>query len=94
MINFDKEELFKLAELSALKLNDKEADVLVEQIKILLDYTQELDKVKLSEETAPTKNVNVFREDIAVKKDSSAILSQAPQVKDNYFVVPRILKQN
>ena len=41
MINFNKEELLKLAKLSALKLNDQEANVLVEQIKVLLDYTKE-----------------------------------------------------
>ena len=92
MIKFDKEELLKLANLSGLKLDNQEIPVLVEQIKLVLNYTNELDIVKLAQETAPIKNVNVFREDIIKKFDSSSLIKQAPKSKDNYFVVPRILK--
>ncbi|MBD3273333.1 Asp-tRNA(Asn)/Glu-tRNA(Gln) amidotransferase subunit GatC [Candidatus Dependentiae bacterium] len=93
MVKFDKEELLKLADLSALKLYDDEIDNLVDQIKKLLDYTEELSQVKLSKEVAPIKNVNTFREDEIIKFDSKPLLDQAPEKKDNFFVVPKILKQ-
>ena len=92
MIKFDKEELLKIANLSGLKLNDEEIPVLVEQIQLILNYTEELEQVKLSKETAPIKNVNVFRDDEIKEFDSSLILKQAPFSKNNYFVVPKILK--
>jgi len=94
MIKFDKEELLNIAELSSLKLNEQEADVLVNEIKRFLDYTEELNQVTLAKEVSPVKNVNVFREDIAEQKDTSHLLAQAPQTKDTYFVVPKVLKSS
>ncbi|MFH1461719.1 MAG: Asp-tRNA(Asn)/Glu-tRNA(Gln) amidotransferase subunit GatC [bacterium] len=91
MINFDKEELLKLADLSALKLYDDEIDDFVDQIKKLLDYTNELEQVELSTQSAPTININVFRQDVTIKFDSTSLLNQAPQEKDGFFVVPKIL---
>lgn len=91
MVKLDKEELLKLAELSALKLYDEEVEDLLEQIKVFLEYTDELDQVQLSKEVAPIRNVNVFREDIALPTNSKPILEQAPQTKDTYFEVPKIL---
>jgi len=92
MIKFNKEELLKIANLSGLKLDNAEIPTLVEQIQLILNYTEELEQVKLSKETAPIKNVNVFRDDEIKEFDSSPILKQAPITKNNYFVVPKILK--
>lgn len=92
MIQFDKEELLKIANLAALKLNEKEVAEFLKQIQLVLDYTKELDQVKLAKEVAPIKNVNVFRQDKAILKDSSNLLSLAPRTQDSYFVVPKILK--
>jgi aspartyl/glutamyl-tRNA(Asn/Gln) amidotransferase C subunit len=94
MTKFDKEELLNIAELSSLKLNEEEATVLVNEIKLFLDYIEELNQVELAREVAPIRNVNVFRKDIAEQKDTSYLLAQAPQIKNNYFVVPRVLKSN
>lgn len=94
MVKFDKEELIKLADLSALKVYDNEIDNLVNQIQKLLDYIEELNKVKLSREASPTRNVNVFREDKAIKFDSTPLLKQAPKIKDGFFVVPKILNKS
>jgi len=92
MINFDKEELLKIADLSALKLNNDEIESFVEQIKLVLNYTEQLNQVKLAQEILPIKNINIFREDKAEKKDVSKLLNQAPKTKDQYFVVPKVLK--
>jgi aspartyl-tRNA(Asn)/glutamyl-tRNA(Gln) amidotransferase subunit C len=94
MVKFSKEELLKLADLSALKLYEDEVDDFVLQIQKLLEYTEELENVVISTEVLPTRNVNVFREDEVIKFDSKKILAQAPKQKDGFFVVPKILKQS
>ncbi len=90
MIKLEKEELLKLAKLSALKLYDDEIELLVKQMKLVLAYTEELDQVTMSAEVNPTKNINVFREDKAIPTDSSPILKQAPNNEKTYFVVPKV----
>ena len=93
MINFNKEELLELAEMSSLKLYNHEIDDLTKQIKKLLEYTEELNKVTLSHESAPTYNVNIFRDDVVQYYDSTSILKQAPQENNHYFIVPKILEK-
>ncbi|MCF7799844.1 Asp-tRNA(Asn)/Glu-tRNA(Gln) amidotransferase subunit GatC [Candidatus Babeliales bacterium] len=91
MINFDKEELLKLAKFSCLKLDEQEIVPLLKQIKAVLAYTEELNEVQISVESESIKNVNLFREDRVIPTNSQDILNQAPKKKDTYFVVPKIL---
>ncbi len=91
MAKLNREELLKIAELSALKLNENELKLFAEQLQDILNYTKELDSIKLSEQAALVKNVNVFRKDIAKQCDSTALLEQAPKSKNRYFVVPKVL---
>jgi len=92
MIKLDKKELQKIADLSALKIKDSEAEELLNQIKKVLEYTKELDNIKITTELKETKNINLFRDDKIIKSDSYAILRQAPEEKNYFFVVPQILK--
>ena len=92
MSTFTKEELLRVAELSALKLEEKEIEAFVVQLKTVLDYTAELSACSITQEQECVRNINVFRDDKVVVKDPSAILAIAPQVEDSYFVVPAILE--
>lgn len=94
MIQFTKEELLKIAELSLLKLDDHELDTFVGQLQQILNYTRELANVDTSREQEPIRTVNVFREDKAIKKDPDALLANAPQSEEQYFVLPQILSGN
>jgi len=91
MAKFSKEDIYELAELSSLKLNDKEVVWLQEQLIKTLEYTEELEQFEGHEEHEAVKTINVFREDRAKLKDSSDLLKQAPQTEETYFVVPKIL---
>ena len=91
MEEFSTQELLKIAKLSALELNDEEIKTLAQKLKQTLTYVEELDKVKTSIEHEATKNINVFRDDKVVQTNTASILQQAPQTKDNHFVVPKIL---
>jgi len=91
MINFTKEELLRLAEISALKLYPDEIEKLAGQLKKTLDYTEQLSQVEIETEQEAFHNINVFRDDKAIPTDSALLLAQAPAVEENYFVVPKIL---
>lgn len=93
MFNFSKEELLKLAELSSLKLYDDEVEYLRGQLEQTLDYIQQLEAFETKLEHDAVKTINVFREDKAVPKDSAKLLAEAPETKETYFVVPKILDQ-
>lgn len=91
MVDFSKEELLKLAQLSSLKLYDDEVEYLREQLQKTLDYTQQLDQFEMKMEHEAVKTINVFREDKAIPRDPGPLLAQAPATKETYFVVPKIL---
>lgn len=86
-----KEELFKIAEQSSLTLNNDEAGLFVEQIKTILDYSDQLQQVGLTKEAEYTRNINVFREDVANSGNAEKVVAQAPVSDGRYFVVPKIL---
>lgn len=92
MSTFTKEELLRVAELSALKLEDSEIEAFVVQLKTVLDYAEELSGCAITHEQECVRNINVFRDDKVVAKDSAVILAIAPQTEDSYFVVPAILE--
>ena len=92
MVSFDREELLKIARLSALQLNENEIKNFAQQLKTVLDYASQLEDVKHQEIFFDrSHNVNVFREDKAKPTDSKAILDQAPKRKDHYFEFPKVL---
>jgi len=94
MTEFTREELLKLAKLSAVNLNEKEEENLRGQLQKTLSYIEELESYSSTSERSPEKNINVSREDKVVEKDSNKILSQSPDTQDTYFVVPKILDKN
>jgi len=93
MASFNKEELRKIAHLSALKIDDKESDLFIEQIKTILAYVDQLQEIPMTTQAQQVRNINVLREDEAIPFDSSKILAQAPERNENYFVVPTILEE-
>ena len=92
MIKFEVPEVLKIAELSALKLNDEEAKAFATQLRNLLEYFAEIQQVETPEIQKDVRMINVFREDKAIPTDSAPILGQAPEREGDYFVVPKILE--
>jgi aspartyl-tRNA(Asn)/glutamyl-tRNA(Gln) amidotransferase subunit C len=89
-----KEELLKLATLSALSLDEDEIPELRKHIQDVLAYAQRVQE--LAAKPIPSeisyKTVNRFRQDTPQVCDPEAILAQAPERAENFFVVPRILE--
>jgi len=93
MATFTKQELLHIATLSALKLEESEVAVFTEQINTILTYVDQLAPVVIKPVDQDIRNVNVFRDDVAVKKDRDAVQAIAPEVDEGYFVVPTILEE-
>ncbi len=91
MVTFDKEELLKIAKLSALKLDDDEIETFARELRQVLEYTSELEAVEPPQTLEVQTNVNVFREDKLRPCDPESVLEGAPERKDSFFSVPKIL---
>jgi aspartyl-tRNA(Asn)/glutamyl-tRNA(Gln) amidotransferase subunit C len=93
MATFTKEELLKVAELSLLKLDEQEIELFAQQLKTIIEYTEELANADTSNAQEPHQLFNVFREDKVVKYDSESILANGPEREEQYFVMPQIINQ-
>lgn len=95
MIHLSKDDIQKLAHLSALKLDEQETALLAEHVSAILKYVEQIGEANVGS-FSPVRltNKNIFRDDIAIQRPSQDMLAQAPKRKDNYFVVPQILEQN
>jgi len=90
------EEVYKIAHLCRLELNEEEAKVLTEELSRILDYFKKLQTLD-TENVAPTfhtlKVETPFRED-EVKEFPyiEDILKNAPQLHERMIVVPKVVK--
>lgn len=93
MTQVTKEELLKIAAMSALEVSEQEVPELLQHLESVLTYAARVqDHVgKTASNPTSTKLVNVFRKDVVVPTDSAPILAQAPDQESRYFVVPKIL---
>lgn len=94
MTKISKEEVLKIAKMSHLELHDDEIPALMKQLEDVLSYAERVKEVTADAQEASPKNINVFREDVALPGNPAAILAQAPETEGTYFVVPAILEHN
>jgi len=94
MSKLSRDELKKISELSALKLNDAEIEKFSEEIGNILEHADMLSEALADQNVTITLNENILREDAAIISDNSKeILTQAPEHTNEYFVVPKIVDQ-
>ena len=93
MTTFNKDELLHLANLSGLPLEAHEINQFTQQINCILQYVDQLQGVAVNAQAPEIRNKNVFREDVAIQKDNTLLLAQAPETDDGYIVVPKILDE-
>ena len=94
----DEKAVERVAKLSRLRLSGRELALYQKQLTDILEYIDKLREVDTSN-TPPTSHPleslkNVFRKD-AVRESltQDAALSNAPNRKDNFFSVPKIIEQ-
>ena len=85
------------AKLSRLHLNEEQVAMFRKQLSGILDYVTQLNEVD-TEGVQPTTHVlssmrNVFREDSSgVSMSPDEALANAPARRDNFFQVPKVIK--
>ncbi len=93
-IQVDEKLVREIASLARLDLSQEETEMFVSQFKDILDYVSILNEVD-TENVAPaylsSANKSVMREDeIQDSVPTEEFLSNAPQSKDDYVVIPRV----
>ncbi len=98
MIKLSREEVYKIAEISKLELQESEIDHLVKQLEDVLSYAKRVTEIAASTNIDISEllanPVNITRPDIIIPTNSADILAQAPQELENYFVVPTVIDSN
>ena len=96
MGRISKEEVSKVAQLAKLKLNEEQIVNHVTQIEKILEYINQLEKIDTTNVPCTTRAIEVinnFRSDANVTyKYRDEILNLAPSREDDFFKVPRIIK--
>ena len=93
-IQVDEKLVKEIASLARLDLSKEETELFVSQFKDILDYVSILNEVD-TENVLPaylsSTNKNIAREDeIEASIPTDEFISNAPQSKDNYVVIPRV----
>lgn len=96
LMEITEEIIHKVAELSKLRLTDKEKDKLLESFHGFLNYVQTMNDLD-TKDVEPMTHVlplkNVFREDrVCQETDRESVLKNAPEKKDRYFAVPKTVE--
>jgi aspartyl/glutamyl-tRNA(Asn/Gln) amidotransferase C subunit len=94
MAQITKAEVLKLAQLSNITIRDDEIDGMVTSIDDVLNYAARVQKIAADVVYQSPKQTNIMREDVVISTDPAPILAQAPEVEQNYFVVPMILESS
>ncbi|MDP6924440.1 MAG: Asp-tRNA(Asn)/Glu-tRNA(Gln) amidotransferase subunit GatC [Candidatus Scalindua sp.] len=89
------EEMDHLSDLAMLKLSAEDKDLFTKQLNTILEYFDELQEVDTSDIEATSHVLpirNVFREDkVEESIPLCECLQNAPQIKNGFFVVPKII---
>lgn len=93
MTRIAKEELLKLAQASKIHIKDNDIPDIIKEIEAVLSYASRLQDLKIKDNLKELPhNINVWRTDTVIRTNPKPILALAPQIEDNYFVVPVIIK--
>lgn len=89
--------LAKLEKLSHLRIDESKKESVKAQLSGILDYIEnlnELDTDALSSSFSTLEGGTPLREDMPREKNDIAkeILSHAPKVEDDFFIVPAIIE--
>ena len=93
-VKVDENLVREIAALARLDLTEEETKMFVSQFRDILDYVSVLNEVD-TENVPPaylsTANKNLPREDeIEASVPTDEFISNAPQAKDDYIVIPRV----
>lgn len=85
-----------LADLSRLQFNNNEKEEIKKDLQRMISFVEklnELDTTNVEPLLHMTENVNIYREDVVQgSMDKEDALKNAPMADNNYFKVPKVIK--
>lgn len=97
MTKITREEVLKIARISALEIPEQEIETVQKQLESVLSYAARVQEFSHEEHGPSVQNINILRSDVvqqldAAEAESESILKRAPEREENFFVVPAILE--
>lgn len=94
MIKISPEDVLKLAKIANISCSQEEVPKLLARLEAVLSYASSLKDVAASVESiSEIKNVNVMRVDEVIPTPAEPLLALAPHREEQFFVVPKIIKE-
>jgi len=96
-MKLSREEVLHIASLARLGVTEDEVDRLSEQLSIMLDYFQVLQKIDTAE-VMPTAQPNALQnvtmsDEVRPSLSSQEVIANAPQREDDFFKVKIVLEE-
>ncbi len=96
-----KDEVKHIAELARIKLSEDQVEKYQKDLSAILDFVGELNKLDTAG-VAPIRQMmgleSIFRRDekldLINQSSASELIKQAPENKDNFVVVPEVIKRD
>ena len=95
-MSIDNKTVRKVSKLAKIRINEREETKLIEELKNILGWVDELKKVD-TEKIEPM--LSVFNESMVMRKDEvfsetsdELVLKNAPESKSGFFVVPKVVE--
>lgn len=89
------EDILKTAKLAKLKITRQESVKIAEKInKSMLEFQKIpwLEDMKLDDKNMGTNVANLREDEVACYKERKQLLLNAKNIKENYFVLPKIIE--
>jgi aspartyl/glutamyl-tRNA(Asn/Gln) amidotransferase C subunit len=94
-MQFSKEDLKKLSELSRISIRADEEDKMLSDMQAILGYVSEINTTEGETVKEKESHYNIVREDVVTHQsgdNTNTILEEAPNVLDSYVKVAQVLK--
>jgi aspartyl-tRNA(Asn)/glutamyl-tRNA(Gln) amidotransferase subunit C len=95
-MKIDKETLNKIAHLSRLEIEDKDAEKMLQDMTNMVTFVEKLNEVNTDGVlplTTMTHEINSLREDeVKIEQSLAQVMHNAPKKDADYFRVPKVLE--
>ena len=95
-MSVDKQTVRRIAKLARIALPEERVEPMVAELNGILGWVEQLQDVNVDDVEPMTSVVAQklrMRDDVVTAGgDAKAILSNAPQTEDNFFVVPKVME--
>ena len=85
------EDVYRIAKLARLHINDESAPALADDLSSILDYVKTLDDIPVYEPTERSEMSTLRPDTVATSVHRDQLLAAAPMQNGDGFVVPRVV---